>query len=400
VYRRTEKPEARLDDPELEDKREQYLRVREFLQRLSESGGVNSYATPSEFGERFKNDVKALLRRRLESQPRPIRVETEVESADEDWPLWRGSPYPGLRAFTADEAPIFFGRGRETDQLIMRLRAPRQRFIVVVGGSGTGKSSLIRAGLLPRLAIDAIAGSRSWCVIDFTPGELGDNPFLALARALNELLPRDRQYRRSVELSAELLNAPLRMGELTEDILRDRPRWSRVVLFVDQLEELFTLVQDRYRGPFIDLLSAVASDERFCILPTLRIDFLDQFIEARQFGNTLSLSLFPLPGPGRAACTDNVRRPAELAGLELEEGLADIILEDAGAESGALPLMAFTLSELYRSSYPEVRRTRNAYERMEGLRGAISNRAESFVQELPAKAKNAPAAALSASRPR
>ena len=94
---------------------------------------------------------------------------------------------PGLRAFTTEEGPIFFGRGREVDALIARLREPAQQFLAVVGASGTGKSSLIRAGLIPRLQDGAIEGSQDWRVVTCTPGGLGDNPFLALAVELKSM---------------------------------------------------------------------------------------------------------------------------------------------------------------------------------------------------------------------
>src|SRR5215471_5998867 len=96
--------------------------------------------------------------------------------------------YPGLRPFTTDEAPIFFGRGHELDALIGRLREATQRFLAVVGASGSGKSSLIRAGLLPRFSDGAIEGSQHWRVLTLTPGATGDNPFLALASELRGML--------------------------------------------------------------------------------------------------------------------------------------------------------------------------------------------------------------------
>ena len=98
-------------------------------------------------------------------------------------------PYPGLRAFKPDEAPIFYGRGQETDSLIDRLRDRDRHFIAIVGDSGTGKSSLVYAGLLPRLAANAIEGSAAWTVVDCKPGYLDDDPFLALADALLRRVP-------------------------------------------------------------------------------------------------------------------------------------------------------------------------------------------------------------------
>jgi hypothetical protein len=109
---------------------------------------------------------------------------------------WAGRPYPGLAAFTADEAPIFSGRDAETDQLVARLGEGGQRFLAVVGESGTGKSSLVAAGLLPRLRAGAAPGSRGWVYLPrFTPALEGDgaeagDPFRSLASALCLGVPR------------------------------------------------------------------------------------------------------------------------------------------------------------------------------------------------------------------
>ena len=127
-------------------------------------------------------------------------------------PVWTGSPYPGLRPFTTEEGPIFFGRGREVDALIARLRDPAQRFLAVVGASGTGKSSLIRAGLIPRLQDGAIEGSQDWRVVTCTPGALGDNPFLALAVELVGMLPAQAQ-KPPIEIATALAKAPQRISD-------------------------------------------------------------------------------------------------------------------------------------------------------------------------------------------
>src|SRR3954462_5836520 len=162
IYRRTEKPKVELDDPALAEKLRQYQLVGQFCDHASKNpdgsfrGSVTDYVTPTAFKERLATDLKRLLRDRL--------GERDAGSAVAEAPVWTGSPYPGLRAFTPDEGPIFFGRGREIDALITRLRDPAQRFLAVVGASGIGKSSLIRAGLIPLLQDGAIEGSHYWHV--------------------------------------------------------------------------------------------------------------------------------------------------------------------------------------------------------------------------------------------
>jgi hypothetical protein len=112
-----------------------------------------------------------------------VLLEPEVPAVQSGEPTWGGRPYPGLFSFKPSEAPIFFGRTQETAELLERLRQSDNRFIAVVGVSGSGKSSLVRAGVIPQ--IDAKGG---WLCTRLTPGEVGDDPFLALATALKPLL--------------------------------------------------------------------------------------------------------------------------------------------------------------------------------------------------------------------
>src|SRR4029077_5923541 len=144
------------------EKRRQYNLVEQFFKRFknrdgSLRSGWKPYDTTTEFQKCLADDLKSILRERLD---KPY-AGTVAEAA----PAWPGSPYPGLRPFTTEEAPIFFGRGPEVDALIARLREPAQCFLAVVGASGSGKSSLIHAGLLPRLRDGAIEGSQHWRVL-------------------------------------------------------------------------------------------------------------------------------------------------------------------------------------------------------------------------------------------
>ncbi len=271
--------------------------------------------------------------------------------------LWSGSPYPGLRPFTSDEAAIFFGRGREVDGLLARLRDPAQRFLAVVGASGAGKSSLVRAGLLPRLADGAIEGSRHWRTLVFTPGAMGGDPFLALAAKLENKLPAHAQ-KPPVKIAETLATAPQHLQKYADVLLAKRPAGAALVLFVDQLEELFTLVAERHRGAFAGLLARAAADPRLRVLATLRADFLPQSAAEPALAALLQGGTFVLGPPGPEALLDMIRRPAERAGLTLDEGLAGEILREAGGEPGeALPLVAFCLEELHRRTAPGHRLT-------------------------------------------
>ena len=242
VYRRMPAAPLDPDDPKLDEKLDQYRRVKQFFARFANpdgslKGGYTTYDTPTAFKGHLVDDLEALIERRLEAIPTSKTGDTVIEIAA---PVWQGSPYPGLRPFSIDEAAIFFGRGREVDALIARLRDPAQRFLGVVGASGTAKSSLVRAGLIPRLQDGAIEGSQDWRVVICTPGATGDNPFLALAVKLEHVLPAHVQ-KSSIEIATELAEAPQRLTEHAATFLAGQTDSAMLILFIDQLEELFTL---------------------------------------------------------------------------------------------------------------------------------------------------------------
>jgi hypothetical protein len=213
----------------------------------------------------------------------------------------------------------------------------------VVGASGSGKSSFVRAGLLPRLADDAIEGSRHWRNLIFTPGATGDDPFLAMASELKGMLAPEEQEP-PIQIARSLANMPQSLLEYANKLLAGRPTGAGLVLFVDQLEELFTLVAPKHQDAFVELLTQATNDPRLCVLATLRADFLSQCMTKPALATLLQAGTFLLGTPGPVALADMIRKPAERAGLDLEDGLADEILRDAGdAAGGALPLVAFCL---------------------------------------------------------
>jgi conflict system STAND superfamily ATPase/HEAT repeat protein len=214
------------------------------------------------------------------------------------------------------------------------------------------------------------------------PGAMGDDPFLALASELKGTLPAHVQ-KPPIRIAETLAQAPRRLLEHTDVLLAERPPDAALVLFVDQLEELFTIVAARHRGAFIRLLALAAADPRLRVLATLRADFLPQCAAEPALAALLQGGTFVLGPPGPEALLDMIRKPVERAGLVLEEGLADAILKDAGGDPGeALPLVAFCLKELHRRTAPEHRLTLDAYRAMGRLRGAIGRRAGGLLQEI------------------
>lgn len=387
IYRRTEKVLFEYDD---KDGQAQYERVIKFFESdvFYENGrikrGVNSYGSPTEFKEKLAThieDVVVHILSQLDTTRNPVvdqqlPISSNIITAERvDWPKGK-SPFPGLRAFTKEDAPIFFGRDYETDGLVKHVAA--NRFVTVIGASGSGKSSLIGAGLIPRLEANAITGSKDWLFGQFSPGA-SHNPFEALAETLMNIVPAleckdpidypDRLER----LTDSLQKSPDRLSKTLIHALKAEKEWVEVFLFINQLEELFTLSDENCIEPFAAMLSEAVQHDKIRVVATMRADFYDRAVPL--FADLLGKGSFTLAAPQRDALRMMIERPAERAGLEMEMGLIERILDDTGREPGNLALMAFALDELYKLSEGE-KITFADYEKLGGVQGAIGTRAE------------------------
>ncbi len=380
LYRRSEKPVVEIDDPERESKAAQYSLVNEFFQRFTNTdrslnGLWRTYATPSEFERLLDNDLRAMLERLFKSQ-----------ADDGEWGQTSRAPevrdlvpYPGLRRLTEQDAAIFFGRGAEVDALI-KLIASGHRFISVIGASGSGKSSLVRAGLLPRLRGNAVTGSKDWKFLTIAPGDLGDNPSLALAVGLAPIVGSSPT---PVQLAAAFAADKDAAARCCEMALAGSPEWAKLTIFIDQLEELFTNSAPEYRDGFVRTIEALAAEPRVVLLSTLRADF---FSEATNWGGLTDLirvGNYLLLPPGLKALSDIIALPAATAGVEVEPTLLEQIIQDAGLQPGTLPLLAYTLEQLYAGRHARVL-TRSDYQTLGGIQGAISKRADESLRILDA----------------
>jgi hypothetical protein len=408
VYRRTEEPPLYRKDPQFKEKLAQQELVEAFFAAFrnpdrSIKRGCNEYATPEDFRKQLELHLKALIGPLLDKR-RDVGAVPQPGTPPKSPPaLWQGSPFPGLRAFTPLDAPVFFGRGRETDELVRGLGNPATRFVIVVGASGSGKSSLVAAGLLPRLAANALEGSKDWVLphvvsagdagrrqwtgLRFSPGEFGDNPFVALAARLAPLLPDESLTPGKV---AELLEArPDAFAEHAAMALEGKPDWAELLVFLDQFEELFSIVDARHRGPFVDLLVRAVQSPRVRLVATIRADFFHRCLEWPQLAGLMREASFPLAAPGLASLFEIVVQPAARAGLVFDDGLPARILDETGADPGSLALLAFALHELYDARTADGRLTLQAYDAFDGVRGAISQRAEATFSRLPEEARAA-----------
>lgn len=390
LYRRTEAPD--LFDAERTKRNEkiaQYDRVEAFFEFVSNRRGVNGYPSPGVFRQEIEAHLRGWisdLMKRDDLHPvQEGRVTVSSEEMRVEWPADR-SPFPGLRAFTTVDEPVFYGRAAETAELLKRVEATG--FVAVIGASGAGKSSLVGAGLIPRLAANAIEGGKDWLLpayhqdlkewsgLRFTPGEAGD-PFLGLALKLRPLVGEA-----APALAARLREDPAGIGPLIEQALAGRPAYAKALIFIDQFEELFTLVREgETRDRFAKLLAALAAAPRARTVATMRADFADRCAEYEALNALVSVQAsgtFWLGRPRYGALYEMISRPAERAGLRYEEGLNGAILDESGNEPGALALTAYALEQLWRAAAErgDGWLRRSDYAAFGGVAGAIGAQAQ------------------------
>lgn len=285
------------------------------------------------------------------------------------------NPYQGLEAFRADRRHLFFGRERCVQKLVERLST--SRFLAVVGPSGSGKSSLVMAGLLPRLASGAIAGSEHWHYLP--PVVPGADPLLALARAI--LADGGQQA------GSEALNGAregmLRDADHLAGLLRDRNAEPAVIV-VDQFEEVFTLNDDEgARRSFVaNLLELVKEpDPGHVVVLTLRSDFESHVARLEDLQQLYEVAHERVTVMGAGELRDAILQPAELVGLKFEEGVVDALIKDILGEPAALPLLQFTLFKLWQHRERNVV-TWAAYRKLGGGRQALARSADAYYQSL------------------
>ncbi len=284
------------------------------------------------------------------------------------------NPYKGLRPFAEDDGADFFGCDRVVTDVIRRLEGGGG-LVALVGPSGSGKSSVVHAGVIPALRKGAVTGSADWLIAQMVPGS---HPFAELEAALlrSSLDAPDSFGGLLADAETGLLRAALRLLPSPE---------GRVVLVIDQLEELFTLVENEAeRRRFLANLVVALDDPhgRISVIVTLRADFYERPLVYPEFGARLGdgvVNVVPLlPDQLEQAA----RLPAEHAGVSFEPTLLAALLTDVVGRPGTLPLFQFTLTELFDRRVGDTL-TLDAYRAMNGVLGAVTGRAEDLYCGLP-----------------
>jgi eukaryotic-like serine/threonine-protein kinase len=413
VFRHPDPPMVRLDDPEAKQTQEQWQRLKAFFDAWFVAADGQFRAAFQTFAtiDDFEAQLDRLLRGWLEDKV--LRGRAVL------WPIEvKGSPFRGLAAFGAKHSPVFFGRSRDITRAVDEWKDAAARgtpFLLLVGASGAGKSSLARAGLVPRITASGVVPTVDlWRVTVMHPSEAPGGPIMSLAVRLfdaEQEIPEDERgrpwalpeiaesdYRTPAELArlfteaASAASAPiLRALERASEAERVRQAYARqlrarLLIVIDQLDELFgpDVTQDQ-RCAFARLLAVLAGTGQVWLLATLRADLYERFLaEPDLMALKASGAAYDLTPPGPAELAEIVRKPAEAAELIFEaepqtgERLDERLLREAD-QPDTLPLLQLALNRLFEGRTAVANGamlTVATYENLGGLAGIVDREAE------------------------
>ena len=344
------------------------------IQRATNKNPEARFDSVLEFAAAFQNAIPGM------SVPSTIETDaadTSAEDSDDDIVELvvpsSDNPYKGLRPFEEADAEDFFGR----DKLIQRLqdRVDETRFMAVIGPSGSGKSSAVKAGLIPALRKGALPGSERWFYAEMVPGV---NPFQELESALLSVASN-----RHPNLQHQLLSSDEGLLEAVQRILPDDD--SQLMLTIDQFEETFTQVDDEAdRAAFLSnlLVATTHSSSRLRVIITMRADFYDRPLLYPGFGELVrkfSEIVLPLNAEEMESA---ITGPAQRVEMEVEPALVAAIIAEIETQPGALPLLQYALTEVFERRKGN-RLTYSAYQESGGVLGALARRAEEIYVQLP-----------------
>ncbi|MCP3138189.1 bifunctional serine/threonine-protein kinase/formylglycine-generating enzyme family protein [Pyxidicoccus xibeiensis] len=350
------------------------------LRELCTGEAPRKGVAPGALGPEVDPDFAAIIARCLAPNPLERFASADalcealerLERISAPAPLVDGNPYRGLAPFEAEHRALFFGRDADIRAVLERLR--HRPFVLVAGDSGAGKSSLCRAGIVPRVAAGALDDGRERATVTLWPGRY---PIEALAAALAPVLGR-----KEAELVVALTDSPAGFGRTLREV---RPGGRGLLLCIDQLEELITLSEPVQAERLARLLGELAlPSEGVRVLLAVRGDFLTRVCVLPGLGDEAERALYIL----RPMSPDNVREaivgPARSRGVVFEsEELVQALVASTAHGAGGLPLLQFALAELWeRRSPAEGRITHASLAAMGGVAGALSRHADGMLARL------------------
>ncbi len=296
----------------------------------------------------------------------------DMFSKEPNNPVDTTNPYKGLAHFDYEDAKYFYGREKLTDELLEKVR--ENNFLAIMGATGSGKSSIIRAGLVYQIRQgEQISGSEDWQVYSFQPGKY---PLKSLA---NELQTDIKEFRSK---GCECLKSICEQSS------------SRVVLVIDQLEEVFTLAKDkeeklREREKFLECLMYAlekVENNKLCLVLGIRADFFGKFAEQEYKGlaRKIQQHLVAVTPMDKEELAQAIERPAKQLGYTVEPNLVSKLIEDVKNEPGSLPLLQYALQELWEQSTDKCL-TVDSYNKLgqsQGIKGILEKHANNVYDSL------------------
>ncbi len=361
--------------------------IRTQKSNLSEAiNNVIQTATAKSPRDRYPDVTTFVASFRLAASQSDTTIREAVSDLYDDSATIYGShfenPYKGLQAFQETDNGHFFGRETLTAQLLQRMgeSGTFSRFLAVVGPSGSGKSSVVKAGLIPALRQGRLNGSENWYIADIRPGS---KPFeeleiLLLRIAIN---PPESLLHQLSENERGLLRA----------VRRALPPDGQLMLIIDQFEELFTLVNDvEERNQFLDSLYTAVTDPQspLHLIITLRADYYDQPLLHPRFSQLLSARTQVVIPLTPAEIERAIINPARQVGITLEPGLAAAIIADVSGRPSILPLLQYALTEMFEQHDGRII-TLQDYHKIGGVLGALARRADEVYSGLDPSGKEA-----------
>jgi uncharacterized protein YjbI with pentapeptide repeats len=356
------------------------------LPQVSEKG-LNNYELVAFLNEAMHGELQQPTFSNFGQPIALIRRWEEVKEQKQDVAIAAKCPYKGLAYFEDDDAQFFFGRTALTDLLLDRLR--QSNFLALLGASGSGKSSVLRAGLLNQLRQGRqLSGSDRWELRVMLPTE---HPLKSLAEAFVD------PELGNIDRAAQLAKAEKLLAEGKEGLrhLVETSKAPRVVLVIDQFEESFTLCQDLEEREqfFACLIGALGiAADKFCLAIAMRADFFGKCVEREYAGlaKRIEALLVAVTPMNDAELREAIAKPAALVDCEVEPVLIEEIVQDVAGAPANLPLMQFALSELWQLRDGN-RLTLQAYKQdLGGITGALEKRANAvyaqFTDELDKRA--------------
>jgi hypothetical protein len=423
VYRRMSDPPMPLhDEAERQRRLEQLEALEGFIRRwfFHEDGSFkaafNAFRTPDQFEQQLETHLRKLIREKVEKAEQPGGAGEIV---------FHGVPYPGLKVFALEDAPVYYGRARALAAVKDALQAQATKntaFLLIFGMSGSGKSSLVRAGLVHALTTTSgwIEGVDLWRWSLVRPGDATGDALDALAQSLfgDTALPELRaggidaarlaRTLRDNPDDIDLIVGPTLRGIAAAEQHRraaDRHLQARFLVVIDQMEELFSRdwLDEPGRVRYVAALGGLARSGLVWVVATMRSEF---FARCAEFPELAALKSGPgqldLLPPTFAEIGQMIRYPARDAALRWGKDpdhpgvtLDDVMQEAAWRDPKALPLLQFTLNELFRRREGRIL-TCEAYHELGCMEGALANHAEATLASLPAEVQAALPALLSA----